>query len=110
MIDEKNLHEDIAEHFKREIDNGHHELDPVDTCAAVRRIIDNQPKFDAPDINAGTWTRRIREVPWGVKGDHVCSACNESCWLPYNYCPNCGAKMEKGTGIIDEVIRNDDRL
>ena len=40
----------------------------------------------------GRWIKHI---------DHyICSACADSCWadsaLEYDYCPSCGAKMEKG--------------
>ena len=44
MIDEKKLDKEIADWFKKAIDNGNHEVDTVDTSAVVRHIIDNQPR------------------------------------------------------------------
>lgn len=43
--------------------------------------------------NVGTWINQRREVAYGRITDHICSVCKERCWQPYDYCPNCGAKM-----------------
>lgn len=44
MINKKKLTLEIVKYFKEQIDKGNHKLDPVDTCWAVRQIIDSQPE------------------------------------------------------------------
>lgn len=40
----------------------------------------------------------IIDFPLGINGEHnfVCSSCGIHSWLNTEYCPHCGAKMEKG--------------
>lgn len=59
--------------------------------------IDAQPTIDAEPVRHGHWI--FEEYPDGYYHSQ-CSLCNS--WFvgdaflnPYNYCPNCGAKMDK---------------
>lgn len=65
MIDEKKLDKEIADWFKKAIDNGNHEVDTVDTSAVVRHIIDKQPRVGVPDTNVGEWIPCGKEKPRG---------------------------------------------
>ena len=52
--------------------------------------IQNAPNIDAAPVMHGRWVAKT--------GRAMCSACADECWadsvLEYNYCPNCGAKMD----------------
>ena len=53
--------------------------------------VDLQPTVDAVEVVHGRWLRH-----WN---NYICDACNDYAWLKYNYCPNCGAKMD-GDGNV----------
>ena len=67
---------------------------------ALRDFINDAPTISPDEVRGlGKWTRHVLKnanIPWG----YDCSACGE--WFViggdtaerYNYCPNCGAKME----------------
>jgi len=51
-------------------------------------LIKRQPTIDAEPVRHGNWM----VTPTHIK----CSECGESFMLfPQNYCPNCGARMDK---------------
>jgi len=59
--------------------------------AAVRSFLVKQPKVDAVEVVHGRWIRRHNETK--------CSRCKfiyYSNRADFNYCPNCGAKMDGG--------------
>jgi Zn finger protein HypA/HybF involved in hydrogenase expression len=60
--------------------------------ALVVRVLDKQPTADVVEVRHGEWLERSY-------GELQCSACgivqgDEP--HRYNYCPNCGAKMDGG--------------
>jgi hypothetical protein len=47
---------------------------------------------DAAEVVHGRW----EQGKWATYPDgFVCDKCNVGYAIPYNYCPNCGAKMDK---------------
>lgn len=61
--------------------------------------IDNRPRIDAMPVVYAEWEIRTTET---VKGDvtyivhkYFCSECGKQAEHFYNYCPNCGARMDK---------------
>ena len=62
---------------------------------ALNTIINSVPTVDAELVRHGKWKK--------IKGTINCSACESSSWsMPFeglvtsfNYCPNCGAKMDR---------------
>ena len=58
-------------------------------------VIAKQPTVDAEPIRHGHWTRPRRPKTY----ERFCSCCGEKSWYcgigDYNYCPNCGAKMDE---------------
>lgn len=54
--------------------------------------IETSPAVDAVEVVHGQWIEKT--------GYAVCSVCLDECWadsvLEYNFCPNCGAKMDGG--------------
>ena len=55
--------------------------------------IDSIPGVDAVEVVHGRWI-------WTMTGEedyeqyYRCSECNDYMYSEYNYCPNCGAKMD----------------
>ena len=60
-----------------------------DIFTEVERTIDDQPTADVAEIKHGKWIL--------IKPAHyACSVCNECVGgITFNYCRNCGAKMDK---------------
>lgn len=56
----------------------------------LKIIIRDQPTVDAVEVVHGRWIEKI--------GRAKCSVCLDECWadsaMDYNFCPNCGAKMD----------------
>lgn len=63
-------------------------------------IIDLQPTVEAEPIKHGRW--KPFDLTWG-RSVYACTNCGEAFEVPtedgkpiYDYCPNCGAKMDGG--------------
>ena len=56
----------------------------------VLKFIDEQPTIDAEPIRHGKWI----EYP-AADGMNQCSVCGVLRFGDSNYCPNCGARMDK---------------
>lgn len=66
--------------------------DGIDTAISV---LSTMPDADVEPIRHGEWI--MKPDPYGFFGEiPVCSACGCTTKMreTYNYCPNCGAKME----------------
>ena len=60
----------------------------------IKAIIDGQPTVDVQEIRHGTWRESLSDMfPDGT--DYRCSVCSRTAILDSEYCPNCGAKMDK---------------
>ena len=60
--------------------------------------LNEAPTVDAVEVVHGKWVHSGRRIPNGVDWWH-CSECGKSATgveIKYNYCPNCGAKMDGG--------------
>ena len=69
---------------------------------SVRNVImcvKNAPTVDAVEVIHGRWERYIDEVE--DVHYYTCSVCNYMAIPRYNYCPNCGAKMDGGSYETD---------
>jgi hypothetical protein len=98
-IEREALKEDIKNHFKKLIDEGYVYDEIFDSNAEISRIIEAQPTADVAEVKHGKW---IADRSSCVSVEFKCSKCSYSfvdgdpyaqCKL--NYCPNCGAKMDK---------------
>jgi rubrerythrin len=84
LIDANKMREDWLE-------NGENEY--VYDTNAVLDSIDAQPTVDAVEVVHGRWER----VKFFANATlHNCSICGHAEIRTYNYCPNCGAKMDGG--------------
>ncbi len=60
----------------------------------ILTAIDYAPSADIELVRHGHWTETV--IPGEVPDyDCVCSLCGKSGLPIYNFCPNCGAKMDK---------------
>ena len=65
------------------------------------KLLDRQPTVDAEPVRRGKWI--LERKPDGTPYCFHCSVCDDDFHnigieVAYDYCPNCGAKME---GVID---------
>ena len=63
---------------------------------AILRV-KNAPAADVAEVRHGWWERVIptkSAAKWSTKVS--CSNCHSVGYMRYNYCPNCGASMDKG--------------
>lgn len=60
-------------------------------------MIDTQPTADVRENVKGEWrTTYLDHVAMGERPKILyCSVCNQCIAYPTNYCPNCGAQMER---------------
>ena len=60
----------------------------------VKLIVEDAPTVDAEPVKHGKWENYIADT--GVEHWRVirCSECEKVAIERYNYCPNCGARME----------------
>ena len=60
-------------------------------------FIDKEPAAAVVEVRHGWWERVIptkSAAKWSTKVS--CSNCHSVGYMRYNYCPNCGASMDKG--------------
>ena len=63
----------------------------------VINSIRNAPTIDAEPVRHGRWLYNSYPTVWyghGEPPEWVCSECEERAYNTYDYCPNCGAKMD----------------
>ena len=83
------LVEDIKENFNPI----HHTV--ID--AFIYYVNEKLPAADVAPVIHGTWSLESdEEMPNFMFKLVICSACGEKANHTYNYCPNCGAKMNGG--------------
>ena len=74
----------------------------TDGCMAVRSdFIMNLPAANVAPVRHGRWIVKGDAQPVSNDKIYGCSLCDDKCrryykWELSNYCPNCGAKMDKG--------------
>ena len=58
-------------------------------------LLDEVPKADVQEVRHGKWIKS-KHIKFG--NEFKCPFCDYSCFtddMDYNFCPNCGAKMDK---------------
>ena len=64
-------------------------------CCTAAEFLNNIPDADVATVRHGRWLQKKHKI-FGNAYDYVCSECGcDYALAEYNYCPNCGAKMEK---------------
>ena len=66
----------------------------LDAIGEIERV----PAVEAETVRRGKWEKRTYWIGSFGENQMVCSECGKKYGFhaPYNYCPNCGAKMEEG--------------
>lgn len=62
-------------------------------------LIDKCPTIDAEPVRHGWWEYKFYPTVWygpGEPPEWICSLCDDRAYNTYDYCPNCGAKMDGG--------------
>lgn len=69
----------------------------------IQDFLDNIPTADVTPVRHGRWIERKEHFYFqnGCKEwiNFYCSECDAPNNSPTDYCPNCGAKMDRGTDI-----------
>ena len=63
----------------------------------VQAMVNAMPSIDAEPVRHGRWLYNSYPTVWyghGEPPEWVCSECEERAYNTYDYCPNCGAKMD----------------
>lgn len=70
----------------------------ADGWNAAIEILETTPDADVEPIRHGEWIyKEYKPTKGDAIGFYECSECGHASWIKeYNYCPNCGAKMDKG--------------
>lgn len=81
-----------AEKLQDDIDNEDIYTDFESACIfrMIREKINNASVADVEEVRHGKWIDEREDF-----GTYRCSVCNKHYGNQYNYCPNCGAKMDK---------------
>lgn len=66
-----------------------HEQDGTEECGVVR-FLKSVPSAE----KIGKWTYHPNNIPYLRRDKWECSVCHERIEYIFNYCPNCGARME----------------
>ena len=67
-----------------------------DYAYAAAKLLDTVPTADVQEVRHGKWERALNQkhsAKWSTRV--ACSICHKQGCYKYNFCPNCGAKMDK---------------
>ena len=83
--------------------NDQYEDEPCEpSCCSIRERLQTIPAADVAEVRHGEWIKNESASAKHVEPIFYCSSCrNMEAWGAaerdeYNYCPNCGAKMDGG--------------
>lgn len=88
-----------ADKMKSYIDCGHLRH-PDEICLSehnVVQMLDKQPTLDVEPVRHGRWEYKFYPTVWygpGEPPEWICSVCQDRSYNTYDFCPNCGAKMD----------------
>lgn len=89
----------MAEKFDREKCVSEENCKTCESGCLWRKIVNNAPTVYDEPVNHGRWINEVELRPelygWVPLNSVVCSICNKSNSRETDYCPNCGAKMDK---------------
>ena len=67
----------------------------------IKHIIDAEPIIEAEPVRHGRWIdHEYKEFPIGR---YECSVCGAKHDMEWDYCPNCGARMDEGRSTTRQV-------
>lgn len=99
LIDADALKEHLSGRYMSELYPNWYQL-PLDVREKIgllgstfKQAILNAPTIDAELVRHGRW---IKEQLCGCEPYYICSKCGKLHYQDYNFCNNCGAKMDGG--------------
>ena len=88
----------MAEYIEREalMRNLKH-FAPEQLTPLIESLIQKQPTADVVEVRHGKWIDCVEKISGKIQ--ITCSQCGRflSVYLPYNFCPNCGARRDGET-------------
>ena len=94
----KSLLIEVLERIKESPKMTRDEMHIISGCHMLCEMIDDAHTIDAVEVVHGRWDKPVEHgLPYAA--NHlgvVCSYCCKWSDNDYNYCPNCGAKMDGG--------------
>ena len=82
------------EDIEQKIQDGLNNLVLGHDAIEVLGMIYEMPTADVAPVRHGRWLQKKHKI-FGNAYDYVCSECGcDYALAEYNYCPNCGAKMD----------------
>ncbi len=76
----------------------------VKVMRCVCNMLDESPVEDAAPVVHGYWIEDTERHIFGRKKNDLCSNCRTYTGIvKFNYCPNCGAKMDLEREVTDDV-------
>ena len=82
------------EDIEQKIQDGLNNLGLGHDAIEVLGMIYEMPAADVSPVRHGRWLQKKHKI-FGNAYDYVCSECGcDYALAEYNYCPNCGAKMD----------------
>ena len=89
---------DAMKKFIKDVAKGSGSFRPL--YNAFVNIIDRSPTIDAVPVVHGRWINRTKNIRGLYDYRYDCSVCQHIFWYggieTFNYCPECGAKMDGG--------------
>lgn len=68
-----------------------YDVPPSEAVSDFERIVDSMPTIDAEPVRHGRWEE---PYPLDIYDCYKCSCCGDTYDRTWNFCPNCGAKMD----------------
>ena len=84
----------MAEYIEREALLAAYNKAHVGPPGGARKLIEEAPTADVAPVVHGRWARKRISVPVYGGVELSCSLCGRIAAHEYNYCPNCGARMD----------------
>ena len=99
LIDRNELIEKLKQtKFPCVLPSGIDYLEGIQTAVTrITGIINDAVQVEAEPVRHGRWVQKILPIGGGDKiRMYLCSECEKYVSMDSDYCPNCGAKMDKG--------------
>lgn len=80
----------MAEYIEREALINAYDLAHVGPPGGARKLMLEAPAVDVAPVVHGRWLKDARDYYTTC----ICSECGNECMIPFNFCHDCGAKMD----------------
>ena len=88
----------MAEYINKQALLAEYDRVHVGPPGGARKLIEEAPAADVVPVVHGRWINKTNHNRAVVEQRVDCSACGHILWhtsaMSYNYCPNCGARMD----------------